>query len=112
MSDFSDKLTSLANKFKYHATVLLTPEDPPAKVRQELVNEGWNFRASMTEEEVKKQILSSAFVTPIVAVPVVFLRVSSPEGKEVFGEKADEGTKQQYREAVKRAAAKVYNVNP
>ncbi|MFN3828057.1 MAG: hypothetical protein ACK4NR_10595 [Micavibrio sp.] len=112
MSDFSDKLTSLANKFKYHATVLLTPEDPPTRVKQELLKDGWQFKPSRTEEEVKQEILSSAFMTPVVYVPHVYTQVISPEGEEVYGLNSNSETREKYREAVKKAAAKTFNVNP
>lgn len=107
----SEKITSLTNKFKYHAAVLLCEDGPPEKVKAELKKEGWSFKPSMTEEEVKREILGSAFMAPVVYVPTVYTHVTSPDGKDVFGRNAEKDAKLHYKEAVKQAAARVYGIS-
>lgn len=91
------------------STTILLDEQPLKAVADALVEKGWKFQRSLTEQEVKNIIAMSGAGHP--AIPLNGLHIISPEGQDVFASK-DKSLRQRYRNDVKAVAAQVYGLNP
>ncbi|MCM2343747.1 MAG: hypothetical protein NDJ24_04225 [Alphaproteobacteria bacterium] len=107
-----DLIKRLSNKFKYYAALCLAEDGPQEKVRQELMKQGWQFKPSMTEQEMRDQIIASGMIGPVAAIPGAHTIILSPENETVFRVKdRDHALESRYQRAVKQAAARVYDIH-
>lgn len=104
-------LTNLANKFKYYAAIVLAEDGPQDKVRQELMKQGWEFKQTLTQEDAVKQVSANAMAGSAACVPFGRTQIYSPEGEEVFKGDRNKPLEARYKAEVRKAAAKVYDIN-
>lgn len=102
----------LSNQFKYYAALCLAEDGPQEKVRRELMKQGWQFKSSMTEQEMRDQMIASGMIGPVAAIPDVHTIILSPENETVFRVKdRDRALEARYQQAVRQAAARVYDIH-
>lgn len=109
----SNKLTSISNHFKYYAALVLAEDGPQAAVRHELSKENWTFKSKYSEEELKAEIAASTALGHGVIIPFNRTVILSPENEEVFQTQGNRNTalEDRYKQAVRKAAARVYNID-
>lgn len=105
-------LSNLSAHFKYYAAIALAEDGPQEKVRTELRKDGWSFKNSLSEEEIKNIIIASGSVGPIGCFYLGKIKVFSPEGEEVFTVKRNRELEDRYKQAVRQAAAHAYGLKP
>ncbi len=104
-------LSNIFNRFKYWAALSLAEDGPQDAVRAELMKQGWQFKNTMTREDVMKTVIANGMAGPLACIPHARMMVCSPEGEDVFLSD-NKGLQQRYKDDVRAAAAKVYGIKP
>jgi hypothetical protein len=105
-------LSNLSAHFKYYAAIALAEDGPQHKVRAELMKEGWSFKNSMSDEEMKNIIIATGGAGPAGCLNFGKIKIFSPEGEEVFTAKRNKDLEDRYKQAVRQAAAHTYGLKP
>lgn len=101
----------LSGIFKECAISVMAAMDPKGKVEDALRRDGWQFKQSMTEEEVRDYILSCSAAGPVPILPNE-TKIFTPEGQEVFPKgQRDEALELRYKQARRTAAIREYGLN-
>ncbi len=90
------------------STTVMLDEIPPQKVADILIENGWQFKNSLTEKEAKDIMATSGAGYP--CIPLNGLHILSPEGVDVYAS-GDKALRQRYRNDVRAAAARAYRMD-
>lgn len=105
-------LSNLSAHFKYYAAIALAEDGPQEKVRTVLMKEGWSFKNSISDEEMKNIIIATSAIGPVACLDFGRTKIFSPEGEEVFTVKRNKELEDRYKQAVRQAAAHTYGLKP